>query len=280
MFKTLLCTFLILVILPHAVFAQHQSAYDRMIETGTLRCGYASWKPMVYQDLKTGEMQGIMVDLLNEIASFSDIKIDWVAEVDWGQINTALKNQKIDAFCSGMWNDAKRGKFIGYTTPLLFMPVDIFVMEDDTRFPKTKLSIDDVNKAEFSVAYTEGDIIETIAKTELPNVKGVPLPLLGSPADNILHMLTGKTDMVINAQISIQNFQQQNPDKKIRALDLETKIGGFGDVLGVDIHERELISFLNAAIHQLINSGKYDIIINKYLKEYPSSVIPQKKMWD
>ncbi len=267
-------TFLFLAFTAIPAFAQSESAFDRVLKTNTLRCGYGSWEPGVYKDATSGEMKGLFVEILEEAARMAKIKIEWTAEVDWGQISQALQSGKVDAFCAGMAGDAARAKQLAYTIPMSYWSFDVIVRADDTRFPSNRpLTLADINKAEFSTAYTEGDVLETIKETELSNVKGVALPPLGTPADNIMNVITKKTDFVVFPRVMIQGYEKANGAGKLRRLEMATPLRVYGNVVAVDVHEQELVTLLNAAFNELINSSSYDRIMLKYEKDYPGAFL-------
>ena len=278
---TLLAVFVTLVPLSvQAADKEKESVYERVIRTGTLRCGYGT-STMVHKNLETGAMEGIFVDMIEEMARLSKIKIEWTSEVDWGQINAALQSGKVDAFCSGMANDAMRGKYLGYSDPMFHMPFDVFVRADDTRFPQgDNLPLSILNNSEFAVAYTEGDVIETIAQTEMPDVRGVPLPPLGTPADNLMNLLAKKTDIVIQPLFTIQEYEKANGAGAVRRLDLATPLRVYGNVIAVDIREQPLINFLNSGVFELVHSGAYDRIMATYDAEYPGAYLPVAKSYE
>lgn len=280
--KFLAALFLTLFItLPAYAESTKQSAYDRVMETQTLRCGFGSWEPGVTRDPQTGTMKGIFVDLIEEMARLAKIDVEWTAEVDWGQIPESLKSGKVDAFCAGMAADAARAKRLAYSTPMSYWTFDVIVRADDERFPKDRpLKISDINKEEFSTAYTEGDVLETIKQTELPNVKGVPLPPLGTPADNIANVLTGKTDFVVFPRVMIQNYEKANGKGALRLLEMKTPLRAYGNVIAVDIHEQELKSFIDAALTELIYSSSYDRIMRKYETDYPDAFLRIQKPYE
>lgn len=268
---------LVLLMLPvTASSAEKESAYERVLRTGILRCGYGSWDPAVIKDTD-GKMSGFFVQMMEETARMSGIKVEWTAEIDWGQIPEALKSGKVDAFCSAMANDGARAKRLAYTIPVSYWSFDVVTRADDARFPSNRpLTVADINKAEYSTAYSEGDVLETIKNTELPNVKGVALPPLGTPADNIMSVLSKKTDFVVFPRVMIQNYEKKNGTGKLRLLKMKTPLRVFGNVVAVDISEQELVSFLNAALIEFINSSAYDRIMDPIAKEYPGAFLKPK----
>ena len=272
--SAILGTLIFLAVPARAETNKTETAYDRVIRTQTLRCGYGTWEPGVYKDLKTGEMKGLFVELTNAIGKLNGIKIEWTGETDWGQIATALQTNKIDAFCAGMANDAARGKVLAYTNPVSYWTFDVLVRADDTRFPAGEtVTISQLNKPGYSTAYTEGDVLETIAKNEFPAVKGVALPPLGTPADNLMHVTTKKTDFVVFPKIMFQNYNKQNPGK-LRFMKVEPPLRAYGNVIAVAIDDLRLQQLLNAGINELVNSGSYHQIMGKYEQEFPGAFLP------
>ena len=74
-----------------AYAAEDETAFERVMRTQILRCGYGSWDPGVIRDPQTGQMTGLYVELIEEMARIAKIKVQWASEVDWGQISTGLQ---------------------------------------------------------------------------------------------------------------------------------------------------------------------------------------------
>lgn len=270
------------IIISTTAYAEdRETAYERVIKTGVLKCGYAAWEPGVTKDPLTGKMKGMFVEIIEEMARMSNIKVEWASEVDWGQIPEALRSGKVDAFCNGMAADGGRAKNLAYTIPMTYWSFGVVTRANDERFPSNRpVTVADLNREEFSTAYSEGDVLETIKFTELPLVKGVPLPLLGTPADNLMYVKTKKTDFVVFPKVIMQNYEKANGTKDFRFLKMKEPLRVYGNVIAVDIHERELKSFLDASLLELIQSSSYGRIVAPYEKEYPGAFMRPKNNYD
>ena len=55
--------------LPALAAPEKQSAYDRVMAAETIRCGYGTWAPWIYQDLKTGQLQGLNVEIMKAVGA-------------------------------------------------------------------------------------------------------------------------------------------------------------------------------------------------------------------
>src|ERR1700735_3304508 len=67
------------------------TAYERVMRTGTIRCGYVRWYPYFTKELKTGELSGLNYDAMAAIGEELDLKIEWAEEVGWGNLGEGLK---------------------------------------------------------------------------------------------------------------------------------------------------------------------------------------------
>ncbi|MCB1551812.1 MAG: ABC transporter substrate-binding protein, partial [Alphaproteobacteria bacterium] len=61
-----------------------EKAYDRVVESGVIRCGYGISPPVMVKDPNTGVMSGLDVEIWNEIGKELGLKIEWAEEAGWG----------------------------------------------------------------------------------------------------------------------------------------------------------------------------------------------------
>lgn len=123
-------------------------------------------------------------------------------------------------------------------------------------------------------------MLETIKETDLPNVKSVPLPSLGTPADNLMDVITKKTDFVVFPRVMFEGYERANGSGKIRLLKMKTPLRVYGNVIAVDLHERELLGFIDAAVNELVNSSSYERIMAPYEKDYPGAFLKPRPAYN
>src|SRR4051812_48435106 len=81
----------------HAI--RKETAYERILRTGTLRCGYGIWPPvMLMKDANTGKISGVLVDITKEMAKALNLKVEWIEETGWAEWAEALKAHRFDVF--------------------------------------------------------------------------------------------------------------------------------------------------------------------------------------
>ncbi|MCB1531017.1 MAG: transporter substrate-binding domain-containing protein [Rhodospirillales bacterium] len=255
-----------------------ETAYERVMRTGVLRCGYGAWAPFVLKDPVTSEMTGLFVELTEAMAQLNGIRVEWTAEVDWGSIPAELKSGKIDAHCAGMWPDGHRAQKMAFTAPFTFLNVGLIARENDSRFNTgASITLATVNKPEFTVGVVEGDATEFMTKSALDKVTVYALPPMANYGNSIADLEGGRTDFFLGPKIIEQPLRDSGA--KVKFIPLTDQLQTNGDVIAVDIYEHELWQFLNASAKDLLNNAAYDRIMTRYEQEYPGSLLRPAKMY-
>lgn len=86
------------------------STYDRVISTGTIRCGYIPYPPGSFKDPNTGKLTGVFVETMEEAARRLDLKVQWTEEVGWATMIEGLQTNRYDMVCTPVWENATRGR--------------------------------------------------------------------------------------------------------------------------------------------------------------------------
>jgi polar amino acid transport system substrate-binding protein len=259
--KTVLTMILLVVLSVNAYAADlKETAYERVLRTRTLRCGYGIFAPQTMKDPNTGKFSGTFVDVMQNIGKELDIKIEYTEEVDWGSIATDLNSGRIDAFCPGMWGTAKRGAHIGFSRPVYYSTIEAYVRADDTRFDHDKTKINDPG---IIIATNDGDVTEEIANRFFPKARHFAKGNVSDETFLLVNVITKKADITFTAPSIAKAFMKKNPGK-LRQVSLPEPILVYPNVIGVNIHEHELIHMLDAAILQLENNGSVKEILDGY----------------
>ncbi len=252
---------LLLIVFSFPVAAKDkESVYDRVMKTGTIRCGYGVFPPIIMKEPNTGEIKGIFADIMNEIGKVSDLKIEWVQEVDWGQIPQALSSGKIDAMCAGMWGTPKRGKVMAFSKPLFFSYAKAYARYDDNRFDNNMKAIND---PQVKLSVNDGDISMEIAERFFPKADRVSKIQLAGEDFLLMNVATQKADIALTTPSIAQNYIKNNP-KSIKEIPLPNYLAINQNVIGVGIHDDAMVRLLNAAIDDLQYNGVIKGIFEKY----------------
>lgn len=248
-----------------ALAAEKESAYERVMRTGTIRCGYAPFEPFMLKDPNTGKLSGIFFDVTERMGTDLGLKIEWIGEIDFGQIAEALASKKIDAFCSGMAATPERGRRMAFSMPAFFGSLDVIVKDGDTRFDS---NIDDINNPNVTIATNDGDISEEIAKQDFPLAKRLPKIQTGGDSELLLNVASGKADVTFTNRAIVFPFMKNNPGK-IRIVPVKKPVRLFSVGYATDIHEDALLKVIDNALMIALNNGAVEKMIVHYTKDTP-----------
>lgn len=257
--------------------SQKETAYERVLRTGVLKCSYGLWDPGVMRDPNTGKLSGIMYDFMQEVGKSLNIKVEYIHEIDWSAIGTDLQAGKADAHCAGVWATPARGRQMAFTDPISFYPTVAFVKTGETRFDKDIKAVNDPN---VTIAVIDDDVSEEIAKRDFPLAKRVSRPQIGNVEDLLVMVADGKADITFDGPGRYKPYNAANPGK-LRMIATAKPIRIFPNTFAVDVHEHELLQMLNVSIHQLQDSGVFDKLKEQYSAKYPVDfILPVVRPYD
>lgn len=242
----------------------NESAFDRVIRTQTIRCGYATWPPYMSKDPATGQLSGINYEHMEKIGHELGLQIDWALELDWGGVAEALRTNKIDVMCATVWPDGPRMQQMGLTKPLFFSPIYAYVRTNDTRFDGDFAKL---NQPQVKFIGLDGDVTSTMGKKMFPQATMITLPQTATPADIILSLVGNKADAILIDEGFARQYSQSNAGN-IRKLAGVPHATIQSEVLPVNRNEPDLLNMLNTAIESLNNDGQLQAITSKYADYY------------
>jgi polar amino acid transport system substrate-binding protein len=236
-----------------------ESAFDRVMRSGTIRCGYAVYAPYFTKDPATGAFGGIWHDFTEAVADHLGLKVVWAEEVGLADVGVALDTGKIDVYCAALWSAGKRVRAVNFLKPSAYEPMLMYVRADDHRFDS---SLNDVNDPSVRISTIDGEGGGLIAAEDFPKATQVSLPQLVAQADMFKQVVTRKADIVIAAPSGAAAFTRNNPGV-LRPI-LEHPLRLFSDSLAVRYGEDKLRDMLNQAQDDVIFNGGMEKILSKY----------------
>jgi len=252
-----------------------ESVYDRVMRTGTIRCGYALWNPSLMKAPNTGQFSGIIYDYVEALGKALDLKIDWVEETSWGDFPAALESGRIDAMCAGVWPSAKRSRVIDYIRSVYYVPFMAYARADDTRFDH---NLETLNNANYTLTMTDGETSSIVAYADFPNSKKVELPKLTEISANFLNVADKKADVYLNDLVSFYEFNDHNPGK-LKIIPATKPLRLFGSGIAIPCEQEGFRRMLDNATSELIQNGVIEKIVKKYEK-YPNSFYLSSKPYE
>jgi ABC-type amino acid transport substrate-binding protein len=247
--------------------AATESAFDRVMRTKTIRCGYVVYAPTIIRDPNTKQLSGIMHDVIEGIAQRLELKVDWVEEATWATYMEGLYTNRYDAVCAAAWannlGEWPKSETVG---PVFYSGITIWVRPDDHRFDNNLALIND---AGVTIASIDGTIPGRIAATDFPKAKILSLPQSGDHSFNLLNVANGKADVTMVENYTGNEYLANNPSA-LRNITPQSPVRIYPNVFLVGKGEYKLQTMLQMVLNDMQNNGEIDKIIARYEK-YPGS---------
>jgi ABC-type amino acid transport substrate-binding protein len=235
-----------------------ETAYQRVLRTGEIQCGYSVYAPYFTKDATTGQFGGIWHDLMEALGEHLGLKIVWAQEVGLGEIATALDSKRIDVYCGGLWTAGKRVRAVDFLKPSAFEPMLVYVRADDHRFDN---DITGLNDPSIKFSSIDGEGGGLTAAEEFPKASLLSLPQMSNYSDMFIQVAEKKADAFLAAPSGVAAYMKNNPGV-LRPLTAQpVKI--MPVALAVRYGEGELRNMLNQAQDDVIYNGQMEKIIAK-----------------
>ena len=240
---------------------QKETAYERVMRTGTIRCGYITWPPYLMQDLNTGEFSGLAYDLMQALSKELDLKVEWAEETGWGSFHTGLDTGRYDVMCTPVWQSGFRAKIVLLSDPLYFNSLIAIKRKSDE---KPYATIDSINKPDVTVAVIDGDITQAVLKAEFPDAKALEAPQMSDGSQNLLDVAVKKADIAFSTWEGMERYNNNNPDSLLAVAANGTPVRLFGNTLAFQKKDYDMKFMFDTALRTIYTSGKAQKIIRKY----------------
>ena len=243
-----------------------ESAYDRVMRTRTLRCGYVVYPPAMIKDLNTGAFSGIIYDITELMGKRANLKIEWTEEVSFGTMIEGLKVGRYDALCINGWNSGGYASLISQTIPLYYSALDAYTWAGNARFDNN-LAL--ANDPSVHISTIDGTGTKIIADQNFPKATQLTMPQMTDYVTALVNVADKKADLTFVERHLAFDFMKKNP-AKIQKVKKDTPIRYYANGFNVDIGEYKL---LNMTLEEMLGAGDIDAILDRYRKDDPSSLL-------
>ena len=253
--------------------SEHQkseSLYDRVLRTGTMRCGYTPYSVGLSADPNTGALRGIYKDIIEEAASRLSLKAEWVEEVSWGAQIEGFASGRYDMIGSPVSVTAPRSRAADYTTPLYFSPIGVWAASDNHALT----GVAQLDNPAHSIATIDGEQTTAIADAFFPSARTVSLPQSSDFAQLLMTVTSGKADVTFAEPFAVAEFMETHPGS-LKNIAEGQPLQIVPNIILIPHGEAEFKFMMNNILTELFLSGFIDKTLNRWEK-YPGSYIRSK----
>jgi membrane-bound lytic murein transglycosylase MltF len=242
--------------------AHKESAYDRVMRTGVLKCGYYPWPGTAELDPNTQELTGLMPELTRTLGRMLDLKVEYVQMSGQGMEVQELKSGRYDAACVSSYYVFSMGKFVDFSTPYAYFPMFAYGRADDQRFK----NLTDLNDPDVTFVGADGDISVTLVGYQFPKAKLVTLAATSDATALTINVATNKADVTLIDPGLAATYNANNPDK-LKMLDPAHPVAVYPVGFSVAKGEDKLLRMLDSAVSAMANTGMLTPVLDRYMAQ-------------
>lgn len=273
MFRKTLIALVVSMLIGASMAQAAEPAFDRVMASKTINCGYFLWPPYLAKDANTGKLSGMSYEVMEMIAKNMGFKLNWSAEIGVGDAVAALESNKIDAVCISVWPSPARLQSLSLSIPTFYSVAYAFVRSDDKRFDG---DLNKANKKEVHVAAIDGDYTHDLAEEKLPQASITALSQMASGSELLMQLMTKKADIVFSDEGLVNDFMKNNPGALRKVANIPP-VRIYGETIAVKRGEYQLKNMIDMAINQLVNDGMIEASVDRFVKEYQTEFFAPAK---
>lgn len=236
---------------PVSQAASSAPAFDRVMRTSTLRVGYLVEPPYLSKTTSSGRVSGIFCDITEALCKNLGLQLQWVEEANLATLSAGFEADRYDIIAFTLWRNAARARAVGFSVPLFYTPVGVYVREGDTRFDE---DLSRLNRSTIKIAGMDGELAAEIAKTDYPLAVVSALPNMSDYNQMLLEVAAGKADATFFSRVQANRFMRANPGQ-IREVPSPAPARIFAECFIMPIGDYRLHQMLDASLLEMIDSG-------------------------
>ncbi|MCC6156884.1 MAG: transporter substrate-binding domain-containing protein [Deltaproteobacteria bacterium] len=226
---------------------------------GEIRVGYFEGESAVYTDLTNGELRGVFVDLMNDVAASMSIKIAWV-RTEPATLADDLAAGAFDFAAAPVAATPALASRLLLTQPVVWLGHAGLVRKDSALAPAT---LDDLDREGVRVAVLRGDALEMWLPGRVTKARVMLVPG-DSPAAPLAAVQNGEADIALVDAVFAQ-----------KTLALDSSLRGLLLAESAQIHplpwcwaarpgDARLVAFLDSVIIAARTTGRLEEIARAY----------------
>lgn len=216
----------------------------------------SDFPPTYFKDDKTGKAAGFAIDVMDELARRTGLKVVYVFGKPWDEIHEMLLSGKADVIPNLVVTPERQAMF-AFTDPVATLPVNLIVPGQNARISALEPGI------------TVGVISGSSAEAYLQERKMVQIKESENLHDLLFELLAGRVDAVLTATTDfMQLAHEAKVDDKVRVISPPLIEGK--RAMAVRKADTALLSALNREIDRFIGSAEYQkLYVQWYGKPAP-----------
>lgn len=219
-----------------------------------------TFAPMGFKD-DNGEIVGFDIDLAKEIGEITGFEFEF-QNIDWDLKETELENGNIDLIWNGYSITSERQEKVLFSDPYMENSQIIIVLSESGIKTKDELFGKTVSVQKNSSAY------EAVMKDEgfVNSLKDQTIIQYDTNIDCFNDLVAKRSDAIVVDEVLARYYIRQQDNPEIYYI-LEEDFGDEEYAIGMRKDDEELCNKINNALNEIVESGKYDEIYQRWFKK-------------
>lgn len=225
----------------------------QVLDKGTLVAGMeGNWAPWSYHDLDTNEVIGYDADTARAIGEKLGVEVQ-IVEAPWESLFAGLDDGRYDIVINGVEVTDERSEKYDFSEPYAYIHTALVVRKDNEEIK----SFDDLKGKK---------TVNSIGSTymELAESYGASAAGVSTLNDTIQNVIDGRADATLNADVSIYDYLNQQPDANIKIVDTTEDASHVAIPIRKGDETASFEKAVNAAIEELKADGTLAELSEKY----------------
>lgn len=241
-----------------ALTSPHTSALERIQRERVIRVGYVRFAPCADVNPSNGQLEGIFVDAMREIATDMKLQVEF-KETNLANFAAALEAGEFDFSVGPTFITPTRAATVSFTRPLLALGNSGLVKRENSA---AFASVEALGKPGIRIAVLQGQAMEQFVRSRFPQAKLIVIA--GSDLTAPLSAVeAGQADIGLTNSVTVQQYAVAH-QSTVPVFTSEDALVRLALAWVVRADDDRLKSFLDSSIEWLVQSGKLDAIQSKY----------------
>ena len=228
---------------------------------GVLRVGYAQTGPWFYKDAKTGELNGVYKDVVEQLAKELQVKVDW-KEVTFQNATIALRKGDFDLFGSSLTYLVSRALAVDFVGPYYSRGSLLLCHKDNADKFKTAA---DANKPDVTFSVTSGASEEPRIPLLFP-AKPKVITTTGQISLGAEPVRAKKADVWISGDVDVILLAKRNADWA-QVIDPGNPLDRRPNTLAIRYGDPEWKSFMDFYGRYLTVNGEVERLLKHHVEK-------------
>ena len=228
---------------------------------GVLRVGYAQTGPWFYKDAKTGELNGVYKDVVEQLAKELQVKVDW-KEVTFQNATIALRKGDFDLFGSSLTYLVSRALAVDFVGPYYSRGSLLLCHKDNADKFKTAA---DANRPDVTFSVTSGASEEPRIPLLFP-AKPKVITTTGQISLGAEPVRAKKADVWISGDVDVILLAKRNADWA-QVIDPGNPLDRRPNTLAIRYGDPEWKSFMDFYGRYLTVNGEVERLLKHHVEK-------------